>query len=163
VRSQLPPALPVRGFDAILAGLAQRGRLALDADRVRRATAPPVAALSVAEARLLAQFQTWGVEPPRPAEVAAAIGRPAAEVKPVLDRLLAGKQLIKIKPDLYMHAQVVAALRSRLLAFLDAHKTIDAQQWKELTGASRKFTIPLAEYFDGEKVTLRIGDVRRKR
>ena len=43
------------------------------------------------------------------------------------------------------------------------HKTIDAQQWKELTGASRKFTIPLAEYFDAEKVTLRVGDLRRKR
>jgi selenocysteine-specific elongation factor len=163
VRASLPAALPVRGFDAILAGLAQRGRLALDGDRVRRATAPPTVRLSGAEASLLAQFQTWGVEPPRPAEVAAAIGRPPAEIKPVIDRLLAGKQLIKIKPDLYMHAQVVADLRARLLAFLEAHKTIDAQQWKELTGASRKFTIPLAEYFDGEKVTLRIGDLRRKR
>jgi selenocysteine-specific elongation factor len=62
-----------------------------------------------------------------------------------------------------MHADVVAELRQRLLGFLDAHKTIDAQQWKELTSASRKFTIPLAEYFDAEKVTLRIGDLRRKR
>ena len=62
-----------------------------------------------------------------------------------------------------MHADVIAALRTRLVAFLDAHKTIDAQQWKELTGASRKFTIPLAEYFDAEKLTLRVGDVRRKR
>jgi selenocysteine-specific elongation factor len=163
VRAQLPTALPGRGFDAILAGLAHRGLLVLDADRVRRATAPPAVRLSGPEASLLAQFQGWGVEPPRPTEVAAAIGRPAAEVKPAIDRLLAGKQLIKIKPDLYMHAQVVADLRARLLAFLDAHKTIDAQQWKELTGASRKFTIPLAEYFDGEKVTLRIGDLRRKR
>jgi len=62
-----------------------------------------------------------------------------------------------------MHGEAVAALRARLLAFLDEHKTIDAQQWKDLTGASRKFTIPLAEYFDAEKVTLRVGDVRRKR
>ena len=38
-----------------------------------------------------------------------------------------------------------------------------AQQRKELTGASRKFTIPLAEFFDAEKLTLRVGDVRRKR
>ena len=46
---------------------------------------------------------------------------------------------------------------------MDAPSTIDAQQWKDLTGASRKFTIPLAEYFDAEKLTLRVGDVRRKR
>ncbi|MDQ3339723.1 MAG: SelB C-terminal domain-containing protein, partial [Myxococcota bacterium] len=60
-------------------------------------------------------------------------------------------------------ADVVSALRTKLVAFLETNKTIDAQQWKDLTGASRKFTIPLAEYFDGEKVTLRVGDVRRKR
>jgi len=81
----------------------------------------------------------------------------------VLDRLIASKRLLRIKPDLYMHADVVAELRTKLIAFLDAHKTIDAQQWKDLTGASRKFTIPLAEYFDAEKLTLRVGDVRRKR
>ena len=62
-----------------------------------------------------------------------------------------------------MHAKTVDDVRARLVAFLDAHKTIDAQQWKELTGASRKFTIPLAEYFDAEKLTLRVGDVRRRR
>ena len=54
-------------------------------------------------------------------------------------------------------------VKAKLLAFLEQHKTIDAQQWKDLTGASRKYTIPLAEYFDAEKVTLRVGDVRRKR
>ena len=43
------------------------------------------------------------------------------------------------------------------------HTTIDAQQWKDLTGASRKYTIPLAEFFDAEKLTLRIGDLRRRR
>ena len=54
-------------------------------------------------------------------------------------------------------------LRDRLIAFLDAHGEITAQQWKELTGSTRKFSIPLAEYFDGEKVTLRIGEIRKKR
>ncbi|HET9625911.1 MAG TPA: selenocysteine-specific translation elongation factor [Kofleriaceae bacterium] len=163
LRGQLPAALAMRGFDAIVAGLAARGKLAIDGDRVRRAAGPAAPTLSGADAGVLAQFRAWGVEPPRPADVAAAIKRPPAEVKATLDRLLAGKQLIKIKPDLFMHAEVVADLRARLLAFLEAHKTIDAQQWKELTGASRKFTIPLAEYFDGEKVTLRVGDLRRKR
>jgi selenocysteine-specific elongation factor len=91
------------------------------------------------------------------------MGLPDAQVKPALDRLLAAKLVTKIKPDLIMHARVVADLRTRLLAFLAEHTTIDAQQWKDLTGASRKFTIPLAEYFDAEKLTLRIGDVRRKR
>ena len=40
---------------------------------------------------------------------------------------------------------------------------ITAQEWKELVGATRKFTIPLAEHFDAEKVTLRVGEIRKLR
>jgi selenocysteine-specific elongation factor len=131
---------------------------------VRKANAPSRGpALAPAEAKLADQFRAWGLEPQRPKDVPTALGLGDAQVKAMLDRLIAGKHLIRIKPDLYVHAEVIAELRTRLLAFLDAHKTIDAQQWKELTGASRKFTIPLAEYFDAEKLTLRVGDVRRKR
>ncbi len=93
----------------------------------------------------------------------AALGITEAQTKTALDRLVAAKLAVRVKPDLFMHAEIVSGIRTKLVAFLDANKTIDAQQWKELTGASRKFTIPLAEYFDAEKVTLRVGDVRRKR
>ena len=164
LRTQLPAALPPRAYDAILDGLARRAAIVSDGDRLRRAAAPARGPqLTPAEAQLLAKFLAWALEPPRPKDVPAAAGLADAAARAMLDRLLAARQLVKIKPDLYMHADVVAALRARLISFLDAHKTIDAQQWKELTGASRKFTIPLAEYFDGEKLTLRVGDLRRRR
>jgi len=164
LRTQLPAALPARAYDAILAGLERKAALTSDGDRVRRASsAGPRGAPSADEARVLEQFRAWGVEPARPRDVPTTIGLPEAVVRPILDRLLAARRLIKVKPDLYMHADVVADVRTRLVAFLDAHKTIDAQQFKELTGASRKFTIPLAEHFDAEKLTLRVGDIRRKR
>jgi selenocysteine-specific elongation factor len=164
LRTQLPAALPARAYDAILAGLERKAAIATDRDRVRRTVAPARGpALSPAETKLLEQFKAWGASPQRPKEVPAAVGLADAQVRPILERLISGKRLIKIKPDLYMHADVVALLRTQLVAFLEAHQTIDAQQWKELTGASRKFTIPLAEFFDGEKLTLRIGDLRRKR
>ena len=164
LRTHLPAALPPRAYDAIVAGLERKAVIVTEGDRVRRASAPSRAtALSPAETKLLDQFKAWGVEPPRPKDVPAATGQNDAQAKALLDRLIASKRLIRIKPDLYMHADIVAALRTKLVAFLDAHKTIDAQQWKDLTGASRKFTIPLAEFFDSEKLTLRVGEVRRKR
>ena len=55
---------------------------------------------------------------------------------------------------------MLAALKTRLLAWLEQKGSIDAQGFKELTGQSRKFIIPLAEYFDRERVTLRVGDKR---
>ena len=119
--------------------------------------------MSPVETAVLAKLEATGIEPPRPKELPVVLGLPEPQVKTALDRLIAQKLAVKIKPDLVMHARTVADIRARLVAFLDAHGTIDAQQWKELTGASRKYTIPLAEYFDGEKLTLRVGEVRRKR
>jgi selenocysteine-specific elongation factor len=163
LRTQLPAALPPRAYDAILAGLERKGALVVDADRVRKQAAPKAPSMGPVETALLAKLEATGVEPPRPKELPAAIGMAEPQVKAALDKLVAGKLAVKVKPDLVMHAKVVDEVRTRLVAFLEKHGTIDAQQWKELTGASRKFTIPLAEYFDGEKLTLRVGEVRRLR
>ncbi|HEX5060278.1 MAG TPA: selenocysteine-specific translation elongation factor [Kofleriaceae bacterium] len=163
LRTQLPAALPARAYDAILAGLENRGLVVAAADRVKKSTAPKTAALSPVESAVLAKLEQTGIEPPRPKELPAALGLAEPQVKTAIDRLIAAKLAIKVKPDLVMHARTVADVRTKLLAHLDQHGTIDAQQWKDLTGASRKFTIPLAEYFDAEKLTLRVGDVRRRR
>lgn len=162
LRQRLPAALPVRGFERVIAELARRGALELDADVVRRPSAPRPQ-LGDADAALLARFKTWGLEPPRPKEVAAAIGGSEPAVKASLDRLLAARLLVKVKPDYYADAAALAALKTRLLAYLDAHREITPQAWKDLCGVTRKFSIPLAEHFDAEKVTLRVGDNRRKR
>lgn len=163
LRTHLPAALPPRAYDAILAGLERKGALVTDADRVRKQAAPKAPSMGPVETAVLAKLEATGVEPPRPKELPAAVGMAEAAVKTALDKLVAAKLAVKVKSDLVMHAKVVDEVRGRLLAFLEQHGTIDAQQWKELTGASRKFTIPLAEYFDGEKLTLRVGEVRRLR
>lgn len=164
LRTQLPPALAVRAYDAVLAGLERKAAIASDGDRVRKASAPARGtALSPAETALADRFRSWALEPPRPKDVPTELRLPEAQARTMLDRLIAAKQIIRVKPDLYVHADAIATLRTKLVAFLDAHKTIDAQQFKEMTGASRKFSIPLAEYFDAEKLTLRVGDIRRKR
>jgi selenocysteine-specific elongation factor len=133
---------------------------------VRRPPAPATAAgpaRSPLEAELLARFAAWALEPPRPKEVPVAVGKPEPAVRAALDKLLAERGLVKVKPDLYVDAGALDALKTKLLAYLAAHREITPQAWKDLTGTSRKYSIPLAEYFDGEKVTLRIGDLRRKR
>ena len=162
LRATLPAALSTRSFDAIVDGLVGRGVLATTQDRITlpNAKAP---SLSPIELRVLDRLADGKLEPLRPKELSPALALTDAQVKAALDRLLAAKLVARIKPDLVMHADAVALIEAKLRAFLDAHGTIDAQQWKDLSGASRKFTIPLAEYFDAQKVTLRVGDLRRKR
>ena len=58
---------------------------------------------------------------------------------------------------------LIDALKKRLIKFLETNGEITTPQFKEMTGASRKYVIPLAEYFDSKNVTLRVGDVRKLR
>jgi selenocysteine-specific elongation factor len=44
--------------------------------------------------------------------------------------------------------------------YLRDHREITPIEFKDLLGVSRKFAIPLLEYFDGQKVTIRVGDKR---
>ena len=68
--------------------------------------------------------------------------------------------LLKIKEDLYFHRRAVEELEKRLIDFLKKHGEITTPQFKEMTGTSRKYTIPLIEYFDLSQITVRVGDSR---
>jgi len=72
-------------------------------------------------------------------------------------------QVVKTKDDLYFDARAVDDLKTKLVEFLKSNGEITTPQFKEMTGVSRKFVIPLIEYFDAKNVTLRIGDSRRLR
>jgi selenocysteine-specific elongation factor len=65
-----------------------------------------------------------------------------------------------VTEELYFHAAPLSALRAALLAHLAERREISTPAFKQLVGQSRKFVIPLSEYFDREKVTLRLGERR---
>jgi selenocysteine-specific elongation factor len=71
--------------------------------------------------------------------------------------------IIKVKEDLFFHAEAINTLKKKLVNFFEAQVEITTPQFKEMTGVSRKYVIPLAEYFDSTNVTLRVGDVRKLR
>ena len=72
-------------------------------------------------------------------------------------------QIVKTKDDLYFHAKAVDDLKKRMIEFLKSRGEMTTPQFKQLTGVSRKFVIPLIEYFDAKNVTLRVGDSRKLR
>jgi selenocysteine-specific elongation factor len=68
--------------------------------------------------------------------------------------------LIKINEDLYFHREVLLRLRENYKNLLLKDGKATPATFKELTGLSRKFIIPLMEYFDIAKLTIRAGDHR---
>ena len=71
--------------------------------------------------------------------------------------------LVKVKEDMYFHSGVLDELKRRLLDFFAEQEEITTPQFKELTQTSRKYTIPLLEFLDATRFTIRVGDVRRLR
>ena len=71
--------------------------------------------------------------------------------------------IVKTKEDLYFYVEAIAALKKRLVDFLKSNGEMTTPQFKEMTGVSRKFLIPLLEFFDAQNVTIRIGDIRKLR
>ena len=84
-------------------------------------------------------------------------------MKDVLGHMLQEGILVKVKDDLFFHKAAIHGLKNKLVTFLQKNGEISTPQLKEMTGVSRKYMIPLIEYFDDTKVTIRVGDVRKLR
>lgn len=148
-------------FQRVLAGLTEARRVEATLDLVRlpgrgRAFDEATRALQGAVVR---ELSAAGLSPPLVADLAHRLHVDDARLGQVLGGLAAAGQAVRAG-ELYFDAAAVKALEEKLLAFLAQHERITTQQFKDLTGQSRKFAIPLAEYFDREKVTLRVGEAR---
>ncbi len=108
-------------------------------------------------------YRESGLTPPYFRELVKSLDSETDNAKDVLMLLVAENKIIKAKEDLYFDARAVERLEKRLVDFLKAHGEITTPQFKDMTGVSRKYVIPLAEYFDARNVTLRVGDTRKLR
>ena len=105
-------------------------------------------------------FSSAGLEVPYLKDVLAKLPVDKARAQKIVTLLLRDRVLIKVSDDLVFHRSTLDELRKRLLAFKTKSASIDVAGFKDLTGVTRKYAIPLLEYFDRERVTRRVGDKR---
>ncbi len=85
---------------------------------------------------------------------------PSRQVKDVIDLQLREGKLLKISESLYYEKEILDPLIASVMSYMEKNGEIDAPAFKELTGLTRKFSIPILEYLDRIKITMRIGDKR---
>lgn len=166
LRVRLRFELPHRLFALLLEDLQQSDRIVMDAELVRIKGFAPKMSGNSGEIRekVSGLYSKSGLEPPSPSEAAAALKVPESAIREALEMLTREGAILRVRTDLYFDKSGLDGLRERLVAFLEQHGEITTAQFKDLTGTSRKYTIPLGEFFDNEKLTLRIGDnIRRLR
>ena len=111
-----------------------------------------------ARAKIEQVFEAAGLAVPAVAEVLAKSGVEAARARSLLQILLREKRLVRINEDLVFHCTAVERLRGLLAERRGLRFAVPA--FKEWTGVSRKYAIPLLEFLDRERVTRREGDER---
>jgi selenocysteine-specific elongation factor len=104
-----------------------------------------------------------GVMPPTVKELAAEFAVDEARTLKVAGVLVVRGDLVKVAPDLFFARAAVDDLQARLVAHLTGDAGITAAAFRDLIAASRKYVIPLLDYFDRTGLTVRVGDVRRLR
>ncbi len=106
-------------------------------------------------------FSAAGLKVPALHEVLAGLKIDKARAQKIVTLLLRDKVLVKISDELVFHRTALDQLRRQIAAHKAKSSTIDVAGFKDMTGVSRKYAIPLLEYLDRERVTKRVGDSRR--
>ncbi len=103
-------------------------------------------------------FAQAGLTTPPVQEVLAKSGVEPGRARSLLQILIREKRLYKISDDLVFHESAIGSLRD-LLALRKGQR-FSVPQFKDWTGISRKYAIPLLEFLDRERLTRRDGDAR---
>jgi selenocysteine-specific elongation factor len=155
-------------FRAVIARLEKDGALAVEKDVVRASEhglelSPADTQLrdQIASAYEQAALAAPGLEQVLAGAGVATAGR--AHARKVLQLLLDAGTLVRVQGEMFFHSQSIENLKRLLREYAAQHepeRLIDVAKFKDLAGVSRKYAIPLLEYFDREHVTRRAGDKR---
>jgi selenocysteine-specific elongation factor len=151
-----------RVFLFLLDRVAQDGALVVEKDKVRLAghqvrLDPRQQALLE---RLEREFRDAGVAPPSLDEAFTRLQLLRPEDQSLVQVLLDERRLVRVREGLYFHPEPLQTAEARVVGFLRQHGAITPQDVKDLLGISRKYAIPLMEYLDAQRLTVRQGDRR---
>jgi len=153
---------PMEVFSASLELLVREKRIEVSGDVVRLPGHGVVMKDEEAESKKKIEeaFAMAGLKVPALHEVIAGLKVDKARAQKIITLLLRDKILIKISDELVFHSGALVDLRRSVAAQKVKSPKMDVAKFKELTGVSRKYAIPLLEYLDRERVTRRVGDAR---
>ncbi|HEX4594520.1 MAG TPA: selenocysteine-specific translation elongation factor [Bryobacteraceae bacterium] len=157
LRSKQLPGAPAWLMDALLA---RAKTLAVDGETVRLASHQISLKQDEADAstKIEHAFEAAGLAVPSMSEVLGKSGVEANRARNILQLLLRDKRLVRVSDELVFHASAIRSLRDQLAKKKGARFAVP--EFKDWTGISRKYAIPLLEFLDREHVTRREGDSR---
>jgi selenocysteine-specific elongation factor len=163
LRSGLGRLVRPETFRAVLAELTSAKKIDVHGEHVK----PPGAAVRLdtdeasTKTQIESAFAEAGLTVPAVKEVLAKVPVDPKRADQILHLLLRDKILLRITPELVFHRDALAHLKTRLAKYKkEKGDRISVPAFKDLTGVTRKYAIPLLEFLDRERITRRAGDER---
>ena len=165
LRSKFPEHIHPKLAPQVLNQMLKSQELSAEEDTIRLASHKVSLAgdQSLLKEKILQAYVRGGITPPYFKDVCKSLEVAPRDARDVLQLLVEENKLVKVKEDLYFQQEAIDDLKTRLVAFLRDKGAITTPEFKDMTGASRKYVIPLAEFFDAVNVTIRVGDTRQLR
>jgi len=162
LKAALAGTVSAKLFNMVLASLGKRNLIASDKDNVRLAShLVQLAGEEDTLRRSIASTYTQaGLTPPSLADVLNGFKDRKIKAQNIVKLMIKDGELIKINEDLCFTGEALTRLREEYKAQLVRDGQATPATFKDLTGLSRKYIIPLMEYFDTSKLTVRVGDHR---
>lgn len=160
LRTRLPRVEPVI-FQTALEESIEGGWIRVEQDKVIGATkTESVQALDSMEEEILMSLKRYGLTPPNLKEFAQELGKTEKQTRDILERLVHKKKVVKVKGDIYLEGEVVSRLKDTVVDYMKEKGEMAPGDFRALFNISRKYTIPILEYLDDIKLTIRVGDKR---
>ena len=100
--------------------------------------------------------------PPSPEELRQELGLEEDYFQELLAYLVNEQQLVKINQDVYFSTDAIEEGKRRLEQYFATEKELSLATARDLFDTSRKYALPLVEYYDRIRFTRRVGDMRIK-
>ena len=163
LKASLGRRVRAEAFAAALQLLAEQKKLTIQGEFVKKAGAEITLAPEEVRAKeqIVQAFAKAGLAVPSVKEVLAQLKIETARAEKLLQILLREKMLVRISADLIFHSAALENLTALLAQYKKSKgERIGVPAFKELTGVTRKYAIPLLEHLDRQRLTRRAGDER---
>jgi selenocysteine-specific elongation factor len=110
--------------------------------------------------QILPLLQEGGTSPTDLKALPEELGQDAKGVHEVVAAMQAMGELVRLEDSLLFHLDVIAQVEEKLLTYFQSASEIDVARFRDLVGTTRKYAVPMLNYFDTKGTTIRQGDIR---
>jgi selenocysteine-specific elongation factor len=141
-------------------GLVKKQQLSAEGAKLKLPLFKPAIDQAAVKEKIVEAIKKGGPQPPTREELPTLLGITDKDARDLLKLLAQDNSIVRINDSLYLFQDTIESIRLDLKKHLEEKKEITMGEFRDLAKTSRKFAVPIMEYFDSQKLTQRVGDKR---